>query len=147
MRGLRGVVLVGLMPVACQQVSGTTTESGSVGAIAIARSEWERFVSELDRSFERIVPEVRDTNRLVAIRYFCAGHQDTKHCADGSPAAQLGLLSGDRVVAVNGKKVSGPPADAKSFVHEQMTQSARTCRLSLDLEAQDRTRTISARCR
>jgi C-terminal processing protease CtpA/Prc len=135
------------MPVACQQVSDTTTEPASVGAIAIPGSEWERFVGELDRSFERIVPEVRDKDRLVAIRYFCTRHQSTEECADGSPAAQLGLLTGDRVVAVNGTKVSGPAADAKSFLHEQMAQSATTCQLSVDLEARDKMRTVIARCK
>jgi hypothetical protein len=144
MRALHTVASTGLLLVACQQAPHAL-ESEPPPPIVIPNSDWERFISELDRSFERSVPEARGDG-LVAIKYFCTGHRETKKCVERSPAGQLGLLSGDRLVAANGTRVGGPAASAKSFLHEQMLRSAKTCSLSLELESQDRTRKVSARC-
>jgi hypothetical protein len=58
------------------------------------RSDWEDFIAGLDRSMDRIVPEVSD-GQLVGIRYFYVGVPQ---------AARLGLTSGDRFVAVKDTK-------------------------------------------
>ena len=146
MKALYGVGMVGLTLLACQRGAGRTVEAVSRSVIAIPRSDWQQLVEDLDRSFERTLLDVRDGDRLVGIRYFCEADQDTKECVGGSPGGQLELVNGDRIVGVNGTRVSGPSANAKNFLHQQMLRSSKTCTLSLDIESPGDWRTVAAHC-
>ena len=146
MKALYGVLLVGLTLLACRQGAGRAAGAVVTTVIAIPRSDWQQLVEDLDASFERTVLDVEDGDRLVGIRYFCKADLDTKECVGGSPGGQLELVNGDRIVGVNGTRVSGPSANAKNFLHQQMLRSSKTCTLSLDIEAPDEGRTVAAHC-
>ena len=122
---------------ACQVAPGSNVEGAERNSIAVPAQDWVGFISELDRSLDRIVPEV-NAERLVAIRYFYVRV---------SPAERIGILSGDRFVAVNGVKVDAPRStNAKLFLHDEMKHSVASCELSFTIESAGSMRTVGAHC-
>jgi len=97
-----------VMHLACQEATPARTDTGGPGSVAMPRSDWQDFIAGLDRSMDRIVPEVSD-GQLVGIRYFYVGVPQ---------AARLGLTSGDRFVAVNDTKVQRPQASRRRLLDQ-----------------------------
>jgi hypothetical protein len=122
---------------ACQAARGSSAEGAQRSSVEVPAADWDRFISELDASLDRIVPEV-NADRLTAIRYFYVRV---------APAERIGIVSGDRFVAVNGVKVDRPrTADAKLFLHDEMKRSVGSCELSFTIASASTTRTVGAHC-
>lgn len=134
-----------LLGSACQHPADSS-DAASTARISIPRADWPGFVQRLDLSLRRIVPEVRDPEGLVAVRYFCTAEATTRRCEPNSPSARLGLLSGDRLTAVNGRRVSGSAANVDSFLHDEMQRSADDCSVSFGIESPDGMRSVGAYC-
>jgi hypothetical protein len=133
MKFLHGVALAGLLQVACEQA--TVEGAPPADSVSVHKSRWQDFITALDRSLDRIVPEVRD-GRLVKIRYF-----------HGLPeATRIGLVSGDRIVAVNGRSVDGVTTSANHFLHSEMQRSLDKCQVSFAIESGELVRTVGAHC-
>jgi len=112
MKVLIGIVLASaVVSSASQAAPGSNVEDGRGNSIAVPGPEWASFISTMEQSLGRIVPDVRGPNHLVAIRYFYVRVP---------PAERMGIVSGDRFVAVNGVKIEGTALSAKRFLHGEM---------------------------
>jgi hypothetical protein len=138
MKVLIGIVLAGaVVSSASQAASGSSVAGGRGDSIAVPGPDWASFISTLDQSLGRIIPEVNGAHHLVAIRYFYVRVP---------PAERMGIVSGDRFVAVNGVKVEGTALSANRFLHGEMKRSAASCTLSSTIESAGSTHTVGAHC-
>lgn len=128
-----------------EQASNQTPSVALSGSVDVPRSEWKRFVAALEREL-RIVPDVRG-GQLVAIRVFCMRLRDTKRCAQTSSMGRLGLESGDRIVAVNGTRVSKTSEDADTFLRQQFQRSQQSGMVSFAIESDGKERTVAGKRR